>query len=84
MRAVARQEPAGSLRLAYFVAAYIYNATEAGFKMVHPMWIILLMVSAAWPSSNSVRAEELVGYRKRFGKPSEARNLVNALDRQKI
>jgi O-antigen ligase len=52
-RAVRRGEPGANLRLAYFVVACVYNVTEAGFKMVHPMWIVLLFVSAApaprWP-----------------------------------
>jgi O-antigen ligase len=52
VRGVRRLEPTASLRLAYFAAACVYNCTEAGFKMVHPMWIALLMVSAARPAWN--------------------------------
>lgn len=43
-----RLEPdIGRLRLAYYVAAIIYNLTEAGFKMMSPVWIMFLVVSAA-------------------------------------
>jgi exopolysaccharide production protein ExoQ len=50
VRAVRRREPAASLRLAYFVVACVSNCTEAGFKMMHPMWIALLLVSTARPA----------------------------------
>ena len=33
----------GSLMLAYIVAAAFYNITEAGFRMLNPMWVFLLM-----------------------------------------
>jgi O-antigen ligase len=42
--AVYRQDPvSGSLRLALIVAALAYNVTEAAFKVMHPMWIMLLL-----------------------------------------
>jgi exopolysaccharide production protein ExoQ len=50
IRAVRRREPDGSLRLAIFVVACISNCTEAGFKMMHPMWIALLLASTARPA----------------------------------
>lgn len=49
--AVRSRTPAGSLQLAYFVAAIIYNFSEAGFKMMHPMWIFLLFSIVALPNS---------------------------------
>jgi exopolysaccharide production protein ExoQ len=52
VRAVRRQEPAASLRLAFFVVACVANCTEAGFKMMHPMWIAMLLVAAARPASS--------------------------------
>jgi hypothetical protein len=52
IRAVRRQEPAASLRLAFFVVACVANCTEAGFKMMHPMWIAMLLVAAARPASS--------------------------------
>jgi exopolysaccharide production protein ExoQ len=39
----------GSLRLAYFIVAVAYNFTEAGFKMTHPVWITLLLVTMVVP-----------------------------------
>jgi len=45
-RAVAafRRDPAiGALMLAYVVTATIYSVTEAGFRMLHPMWVFLLL-----------------------------------------
>jgi O-antigen ligase len=45
-----RTEPtAGSLRLAFLVAAPIYNITEAAFKVTNPMWIMFLLVVTAAP-----------------------------------
>jgi O-antigen ligase len=40
------REPAlGRLRLAIFVAAIVYNWTEAAFKVMHPMWIMFLLAA---------------------------------------
>ncbi len=41
--------PLGSLWLAYFVVASAYNFTEAGFKMMHPVWITFLLMAMATP-----------------------------------
>lgn len=54
---VRRGEVAGSLRLAYFVVVCITNCTEAGFKMMHPMWVALLMVVTARPALNVVQKQ---------------------------
>lgn len=35
-----------TLRLALFVAAVVYNMTEATFKVMHPIWIVFLMLIA--------------------------------------
>ena len=43
VRAVVAQAPEGGLLLAYFIAAVIYNFTEAGFKMMHPVWLGFLL-----------------------------------------
>jgi len=38
-----RREPAlGSLLLAYIFTEVVYNITEAGFRMLHPIWIFFL------------------------------------------
>jgi O-antigen ligase len=39
-----RREPAlGSLLVAYILTVMVYNITEAGFRMLHPMWIFFLL-----------------------------------------
>jgi exopolysaccharide production protein ExoQ len=39
-----RRDPAiGSLLLAYILTETIYNITEAGFRMLHPIWIFFLL-----------------------------------------
>ncbi|HEV2247460.1 MAG TPA: O-antigen ligase family protein [Terriglobia bacterium] len=51
---VYRRDPmAGSLRLAYFSAAAAYSLAEAGFRMLDPMWIFLLLVIIAVPDTNA-------------------------------
>jgi exopolysaccharide production protein ExoQ len=47
--AVRQHEETGSLRLAFFVTAVIYNVTEGGFKMMHPVWITFLLAVTAVP-----------------------------------
>lgn len=39
----------GKLSLAYFVIAVIYSFTEAGFRMLCPIWIVFLLVTVATP-----------------------------------
>jgi len=38
-----------TLRLALFMTAAVYNVTEATFKVMHPIWIVFLLVIAARP-----------------------------------
>jgi exopolysaccharide production protein ExoQ len=43
-----RRDPAvGSLILAYVIVAALYNITEAGFRMLNPMWAFLLLAAIA-------------------------------------
>jgi exopolysaccharide production protein ExoQ len=45
-----RRDPnAGSIRLAFFIVALVYNVTEAAFKVTHPVWIVFLLAVAAVP-----------------------------------
>ncbi len=74
--ALRRQEPTARLRLAFFVAVCVYNCTEAGFKMVHPMWIALLLVAAARPVLD-VLPERRPEYRKPSRESAETRRLAN-------
>jgi exopolysaccharide production protein ExoQ len=45
-----RRDPAlGSLRLAFLVAAIVYNMTEAAFKVMNPVWIAFTLAVTAMP-----------------------------------
>jgi exopolysaccharide production protein ExoQ len=39
----------GSLRLAFFVIAVLFNLTEAAFKVIHPIWIVFILAVMAAP-----------------------------------
>jgi len=43
--ALSRDANVGPIRLAYFVVGVLYNLTEAGFKMMSPIWITFLVSS---------------------------------------
>jgi exopolysaccharide production protein ExoQ len=48
-----RRDPdASRIRLAYFVVAVIYSFTEAGFRLMNPIWIFFLLATAAVPESS--------------------------------
>jgi len=64
----------GGLMLAYTIVAVIYNLTEAGFRMLHPMWLCLLV---AMVISNAVAAGVIGGktsktHGRRRGSPGES------------
>jgi exopolysaccharide production protein ExoQ len=42
----------GGLKLSYFVAAVIYSLTEAGFRMLTPIWVFFLLSTIAVPKSS--------------------------------
>jgi exopolysaccharide production protein ExoQ len=44
-----RHTEVGPLRLAYFVVGVVYNFTEAGFRMLDPVWIAFLLAVMAVP-----------------------------------
>jgi O-antigen ligase len=47
-----RRDPAAArLRLVFFVIALSYNFTEAGFKMMNPVWILFLLAILAVPTA---------------------------------
>ncbi len=74
-RAVAafRQHPSlGGLMLAYIIAAAVYSITEAGFRMMDPIWIFLLL---AIFSSSAVAAGVFSGETsRRLASRNGARN----------
>ena len=47
---------AGLLKVALFVVAISYNFTEAGFKMMSPMWILFLWATTRVPNFAAVRS----------------------------
>ena len=47
--ALHRDPEFGGLRLAFFVAAVLYNVTEGAFKMMHPVWIAFLLAVMVIP-----------------------------------
>jgi hypothetical protein len=59
--AVRRQTQAGSLRLAFFVITLAYNFTEAGFKMMSPVWIFFLLSIAVVPEISPVQRPKIGG-----------------------
>jgi O-antigen ligase len=46
-----RDPHAGRLRLALITAGVIYSLTEAGFRMMSPLWIVFLLAITAVPSN---------------------------------
>jgi O-antigen ligase len=47
--AVQREPELGRLQAAFFVAALLYNLTEAAFKVVHPVWVMFLLAVSVRP-----------------------------------
>lgn len=48
--AVRRQTHIGSLGMAYWMVGVAYNFSEAGFKMMNPVWILFLLSIAILPA----------------------------------
>ncbi len=66
--AVREMAPMANLCLAYFIVGTAYNFTEAGIKMMHPVWLTLLLATMIIPelrqaeqppSTGTQRLEEL-------------------------
>ena len=50
--ATLRADPqAGSIGLAFFVAEMVYNYTEAGFRMMFPLWFFFLLAVLGIPKA---------------------------------
>lgn len=58
--AVRRRSPASEILLAYFVICIVYNFTEAGFKMMYPVWILFLLATMASLQPPSLKAKPAV------------------------
>jgi O-antigen ligase len=46
----------GIFRMAFLAVALVYNITEAGFKGLHPMWFIFLVIAVQYPRSSGLEA----------------------------
>jgi exopolysaccharide production protein ExoQ len=55
--AVRQMAPLAGVRLAYFIVAVVYNFTEAGFKMMHPVWIAFLLAVMMLPEAPAVEEQ---------------------------
>jgi exopolysaccharide production protein ExoQ len=56
-----RRDPdIGSLMLAYVTASAVYNITEAGFRMLNPIWIFLLLAVVTSSAIVSIRPDEVI------------------------
>jgi exopolysaccharide production protein ExoQ len=53
--ALRREPDAGRFGLALFVIAVVYSFTEAGFRMLSPMWIAFLLAITAVPKGSRAR-----------------------------
>jgi O-antigen ligase len=80
-----RHNPAlGALLLAYVVAAALYSVTEAGFRMLNPMWTFFLLaaiasgVVASRVINKSPRLHRAPNDRAR-GLPTKAKTLVGSI-----
>jgi exopolysaccharide production protein ExoQ len=60
LRALRLDTESGKLMLAYFILGLIYNFTEAGFKMMNPVWIFFLLAIMAVPNPVSTEASPLI------------------------
>ncbi len=55
--------------IAYIVSAAVYNLTEAGFRMLHPMWIFFLLAVVGSAELRFTKGTQAVsGYRSRTAK----------------
>jgi exopolysaccharide production protein ExoQ len=52
------------LFIAYIVSAVVYNLTEAGFRMMHPMWIYLMLASFGSVELKLAKISQITGRRR--------------------
>jgi exopolysaccharide production protein ExoQ len=71
VRGVRQDVDTGSLRLAYFVVAVIYNFTEAGFRTFSPMWMFLVLsiIGGFKPEPEDVKSQPETPLSGTFPKP---------------
>ena len=49
VRTLRRDPDSGTVRLAYFVAAVVYNFTEAAIRTFQPIWVVFVLMTMALP-----------------------------------
>ena len=54
--ALQRDPQVARLKLAFITTAVVYSFTEAGFRMVNPIWILFLLASIAVPEARLSRS----------------------------
>jgi len=60
----------GRLRLAYFTATLIYCLTEAGFRMMNPIWIAFLLVIMSTASRGQMKLQRIMAPLPAMQKPT--------------
>lgn len=65
-----RRDPAaGRLRLAFLICGLIYSCTEAGFRMMSPVWIGFLLATVAVPLDSMPNAQGMTDFPLRQAVP---------------
>jgi exopolysaccharide production protein ExoQ len=49
----------GRFRMAYLIAAVLYNVTESGFRRLHPVWFVFYLISIDYPKRRPTEVEIL-------------------------
>lgn len=53
-----RHDPSvGRIKLAFFVVALVYSLTEAGFRMMTPVWFAFLLATIAVPYTAAAESQ---------------------------
>jgi exopolysaccharide production protein ExoQ len=81
MVALRRDPDEGRLKLAFFVVAIIYSYTEAGFRIMGPIWTAFLLAITAVPYAAVVRRPRPLDTGDIAGSESEAELIVNSRHR---
>jgi O-antigen ligase len=79
VRAFRVNQQVGGLFLVYVIVAAVHNITEAGFRMLDPMWIFLLLAvmgsSGVAAGYFGAKSREELALRSRKGRTSPERNV---------
>jgi len=51
LRLLSRDPETASIRLAFFLAGIVYSFTEAGFRLLNPMWFTFMLAAVAVPNT---------------------------------